>query len=398
MEKYYGVGDLKFTEVEIAELTALMRSSYVSEGKYVKQFEQEYAKYVGTRFCVAFNSGTSSLMAGLHCLKHLGRIEAGSKIITTPLTYIATSNAIVNAGFEPVYVDFDLGTWGMDAEALEAELKKGGVGCVLPVYLLGNDCDIVKLKGLCDKYEVPLFEDACEATGTSVDGKMAGSFGLLSSHSFFVAHILPAGEMGCVCTDDAELADALRSVKANGRMCSCHTCKRNEGLCPHKGKGYDPRFTHVMKGYNFKTTEVCALMAVQQLRHVDEIKAATNRNFKTYLETIRSFTDAFVVPNYSVDCSYFAYPLILKQGLGFTREELCDFLQENRIATRPLFGCIPTQQPAYSEYKETYKDGLVIAEFYGTNGFYVGCHQYLSQNDILHVCEKIREFVEANKE
>jgi len=385
------VGDFKIQKEEKKVIEEVLKSGRISEGKFVKKFELEFAKKVGTKYCVALSSGTSALIAGLLSLIYSGKIKKGTKVITTPVTYIATSNAIVLAGLEPVYVDIDKDTFSIIPENIENLLKNskdGEYSLILPVHLMGYPCDMNAINKIAKKYGLLVFEDAAQAHNSKYDGKNVGTFSIMADYSFYIAHNIQVGEMGAIVTDDKNLAGLVRQIKANGRVCDCLECTRNQGICPHTPKDEndnDPRFTHNVIGYNFKTMEFQAALGLLQLSRLDEIINKRRKNVRKLNEKLKNFSDILKLPVFDENVSYLAYPIIIKDNKIINRQTLRKKLSENGIETRPLFGCIPTQQPAYSFLKEKYKGKLPNAEYIGANGFYIGCHQYLKDKDINYI-------------
>lgn len=387
------VGYFRIDTQERNAVNEVLDGGRISEGRKVREFEIQFAKFVGTKFCVALSSGTSALIAGLLALIHTNKIKRGSKIITTPLTYIATSNAIVQSGFEPVYVDIDRKTFSITAENIENHLKKvkdtKDYSLILPVHLMGYSCQMDEINNIAKKYNLFTFEDSAQAHGTIYKGRRTGSLSLLSAFSFYIAHNIQAGELGAVTTDSEEIAKLIRKIKANGRLCDCFVCQRAQGKCPRlkmdTEEDNDPRFTHDFIGLNLKTMEFQAALALPQLAKVDDIIKKRQENVKYLNQHLEKYSRILELPVYSQEVSYLAYPLVIKNRKVISRKKLRFELESNGVETRPIFGCIPTQQPAYNYLKKIYKDKLPNAEFIGENGFYIGCHQYLEKDDLEYV-------------
>ena len=395
-----GIGHINIGDEERKAISEVLESGRISEHKKTREFETRWAKYTGRKYAVATNSGTSALLLGLQTLlndSRFPRIKKGGRVITSPLTYTATSNAIVLSGLEPVYIDIDPVTFTLQADRLEDMLKKGGKkNCmVLPVHLMGyvNDMDAINM--LAEKYDLVTFEDAAQAHGSKYKGKMAGSLSLLSDFSFYIAHNIQAGEMGAIVTGDAKIQKLAKKLKANGRVCHCAVCTRSEGKCPYKNKNFDPRFTHEYIGYNFKTTEFQAALALSQLNKVDRIINRRRRNVKYLNDRLLEFSDIFQLPVYSEDVSYLAYPIIIKKPKKLPRKKIMRELENRGVEVRPLFGCIPTQQPAYRSLKKKYDRKLPNADYAGRNGFYIGCHQYLTGEDMEYIVRVFNEILKG---
>jgi len=382
------VGEFKLGPKEKRALVDVIDSGRLSEWKRTFEFEKAWANYIGTKYSVAVNSGTSALIAGLTALKYKFRLKEGSKVITSPLTFIATVNAIVHSGFEPVFVDVDRETLVITPENIKISLnKERNVSIILPVHLMGYPVDMDRINELAKEYNILVMEDAAQAHGSVYKGKRVGSLSDLAIFSFYIAHNIQAGEMGAIVTNDYSIFKLLKRIKAHGRMCECSVCTRSLGICPsidnYKGKeDFDPRFYHVMIGFNFKIMEFQAALGLTQLEKADEIFKKRNFNVKYLNDKLSGLSAILQLPHYSKDISYLAYPLIIKDSNLISRLELRKELEKEGIETRPLFGCIPTQQPAYGYLKPKYKNKLPNAEYIGANGFYIGCHQYLTKNDL----------------
>jgi dTDP-4-amino-4,6-dideoxygalactose transaminase len=391
------IGDIRIGEEEKASVLESLEQGQLSEGRKTKEFETLWARYIGTKYCVAVNSGSSALLAGLHALIHddrRPRVRPGCKVITSPVTYVATSNAVVLAGMEPVYTDIDPLTFTLDMGQVEDVLRKdrNGHAVILPVHLMGYVNDMDAVNDLARRYGLAVFEDAAQAHGSLYKGRKAGSLSDLAEFSFYIAHNIQVGEMGAVVTSDEELCPLIRRIKANGRICDCRICRRAEGKCPHRDAEFDPRFTHDLIGFNFKTAELHAAIAIPQVKRADAIIRARQHNVSTLNKKLEPFSDIFQLPLYSDDVSYLAYPLVIRD-VGWSREKVMKALGEAGVETRPLFGCIPTQQPAYRFLKERYEGRLPNADFVGKNGFYIGCHQYLGKDHLDHIAEAFSALV-----
>lgn len=375
------VGDFRLEEEEKKEITSWLDSGRISEGPNVKSFEEEWARFIGVKHCVLTNSGTSALIAGLDALKHLKLIKEKSKVITTPLTYIATSNAIIHSGLEPAYVDVEKETFIISPEKIKQLLENTNenFSLILPVHLMGYPANMEEINKIAKKYSLKVIEDSAQAHGTVYNGKKTGSMSELSIFSFYIAHNIQAGELGAIVTNNKDISKTVVKIKANGRACDCDTCKRDT-KCEKEDMPFDPRFTHEIIGYNFKTTEFNAILAQQQFRKIKEIIRKRQENVKHFNECLERFSDKLQLPLYSEQVSYLAYPLVIKNGID--RKKLCMKLEKEGVETRPLFGCIPTQQPAYANLRKEYKEKLPNAEYLSQNGFYIGCHQYITPEDI----------------
>jgi CDP-6-deoxy-D-xylo-4-hexulose-3-dehydrase len=395
-KKRISVGDFQISVEERVAINEVLDDGRISEWKKVNEFETLFADYINTKHCVAVHSGTSALIVGLSALiydSRFPRVRKGSKVITTPLTYVATINAIVLTGLEPVFVDVEPNNFSILPQKIEEHLESvndsENYSIIIPVHLMGYPCDMDEINRIAKKHDLIVFEDSAQAHGSLYKGQKTGSLSLLSIFSFYIAHNIQAGEMGAVVTDDENLISLMRKLKANGRVCDCSVCTRPNGYCPYfpqdDEEDFDPRFVHDVIGYNFKIMEFEAALGVSQLRKADSIFEKRQENVRFLNECLGKYSDDLQLPTLSKDISYLAYTIVIKEHSKFTRKHLREELEKNGIESRPLFGCIPTQQPAYKHLQVKYEGKLPNAEFLGKNTFYIGCHQYLEREDLDYV-------------
>jgi CDP-6-deoxy-D-xylo-4-hexulose-3-dehydrase len=395
-----GIGDIRIGPEERAAVLEVLDSGRLSEGRRVREFEKRWARYVGTRFCVAVNSGTSALITGLYALlsdRRFKKIKKGSKVVTSPVTYAATSNAIVVSGMVPVYVDIDPRTFTLVPDQIESLVKKNPkeYSMILPVHLMGYPNDMVAINAVARRYDLAVFEDAAQAHGSLYKNRRVGSLSLLADFSFYIAHNIQAGEMGALVTDDEELKNAFKKIKSNGRMCTCAVCTRSKGTCPYREESIDPRFTHDRIGFNFKTVEFQAAIALCQIKRAAEIMKIRQENVLYLNRALSGFADRLQLPEFSRDVSYLAYPVVIRDK-RIKRQVLARELEKMGIEIRPLFNCIPTQQPAFAGLRSEYRGRLPQADFVGKNGFYIGCHQYLTRAQLDYAVEAFDNFFKKN--
>lgn len=391
------VGDFQINNDEREAILDVLSKGRLSEGEKTSEFERIFSEYIGTKYCIAVSSGTCALMAGLLSLIYHPdtAIKKNTKVITSPLTYVATANAIVMSGFEPVFVDIDKSTFSIIPEYIEECIEMSGTpeefSVIIPVHLMGYPCDMKKINKIAEKYGIITFEDSAQAHGTYYNGKKTGSLSKLSAFSFYIAHNIQAGEMGAVTTDEPEIYRLIKKIKTNGRLCDCLVCRRSYGNCARQSvqsvneEDFDPRFTHDLIGLNFKTMEFQAALAITKLRKADWIFKKRQENVGYLNKNLGKYSEILQLPLFSEDISYLAYPIVIKSPEIISRKSLRQELEKNGIETRPLFGCIPTQQPAYSYLRDEYKGRLPNADFVGKNGFYIGCHQYIQKEDLDYI-------------
>jgi len=390
------IGTLEITGRERQALLSVIDSGWLTEGQRVREFEKRFADYIGTRDGTAVNSGGSAIITGLTALidadrsdyPHFFKIRRGSKVITSPLTFISTVHSIVASGLTPAFVDIEEETYNIDPEKIE-EHDMDGVSIIMPVHLFGVPADMDGITRIATKNEITVCEDAAQAHGTMYKGRRAGSMSTMGFFSFYAAHTISSVEGGMILTDDDGLSRLMKSMRAHGRACTCERCLRLEGKCPYKlREDIDRRFHHPNFGYSFKMNELEAAIGLAQLERIDDIIKKRQENVR-YLNDELERYGALKLPPYSKDTSYMAYPIVINSD-KLTRKEVTDHLEKNGIDTRPAFGCVPTQQPAYDHLKKAYRGKLPIAEHVGRNGFFIGCHQGLTEDDLSYVVSTLK--------
>jgi CDP-6-deoxy-D-xylo-4-hexulose-3-dehydrase len=400
------IGDFKIGYEEKRVINSVLDDGQISEGKKVAEFELLFAKYVQTRFSVALNSGTSALIAGITAMAHAQNMNVSKEtnVLTTPITYIATCNAIVTTGFNPVFIDVDPNKFVITPERINEKLEQiddiEKYSLILPVHLMGFSCDMDEINKIAKHHGLQVLDDGSQAHGTFYKGRRIGSLSTLTCFSFYIAHNIQAGEMGAITTDNSEIRKLVTKIKTNGRMCDCRICIRLEGKCPKldldvDDEDFDPRFTHDLIGYNFKAMEFQAALGITQLHRADWIAKKRLENVKYFNEELEQFSDWLQLPIFDRRVSYMAYPLVLKNPNKISRKKIRIKLEKYGIETRPLFSCIPTQQPAFKNLKEEYRGKLPNAEYLGKQAFYIGCHQYLDRKDLDYTIDVLKKILDV---
>ncbi len=391
------VGTVNIGEVTKKRVMAILDSNRLSSGKYVEEFEDKFARYHGTSSAVAVSTGTDACTIALAMLHDITSAR-DDEVILPALTFVATANAALHAGFRPVFVDVDRDTYNINPEKIE-EAIGANTRAIMPVHLFGRPCEMDKIMDIAAVKNLRVIEDASEAHGALYHGKKVGTFGSLAAFSFYVAHIVTTGEGGAIITNDEELAASARSLRAHGRACKCKKCVLNisSSRCPLRfelDENKDRRFFFERIGYSSKMNEVEAAIGLEQIDKLDEIieKRRKNLDFlNTHLKEFEEYFQLFKDKEGEV-ISPLAYPVLIRRGSKLQRKDIVDFLEKNGIETRPMFSSIPTQQPAY-KYLGLKPGQFPEAEYIGTHGFYIGVHQDIKEEDLYFVVETIKKFI-----
>jgi len=370
-----------------------------TNGKLVKEFEDMFAEWHDVRYATSVSSGTDALQVALAAL-YESDAKRGDEIIVPALTFVSDANAVIHAGFQPVFVDVDSESLNIDIAQIESKITSK-TRAIIPVHLFGRPAEMDEINELARKYNLHVIEDAAEAHGSFYKGKKVGTLGNCGVFSFYLAHIVTSVEGGMLITDDPDLDQLYRSLRAHGRGCSCRVCILNTSstYCQKRfSGGIDQRFHFERIGFSSKMNELEAAFGIDQLEHFDEIIEGRRKNLKYLNSNLFQFREffTFLEEKSHETISPLAYPIVIKESAPFRYADLISFLEDKGIETRPMFRSIPTQQPAYKYLGHNLGD-FPNAERIGNFGFYIGVHQLLSDNDLRHIVVTFSEFVERNR-
>jgi len=373
----------------------ILDSGNVSQGKYVREFEEGFAKLIGTKEAVAVSSGTDADMLALAVLYDFGA-RRGDEVIVPAISFVATGSSILHAGFKPVFVDVELETLNINPDKIE-EAITDKTRSIMPVHLMGKPAAMDKIMSIAKKHKLFCIEDAAEAHGSIYKGKNIGSIGDMAAFSLYVAHMISTIEGGIITTDNSDYAEILRSLRSHGRSCNCKTCVMNTGAitCPKRFKeGKDKRFIFERIGYSSKMNELEAAIGLGNIKMWPKYLAQRRENllyllkhfrrFEPYLLTIKEESYEKIGPH--------AFPLIVGKKAKFTRDQLVNYLAKHGIDSRNMFLSMPTQCPGFQFLG--YKLGqFPIGEYIGNNGIHIGVHQDLNKKHLEYFIDTIGKFL-----
>jgi len=391
------VGTVDVGKEGINLVVEALKRGRISAGANVRRFEEMFADYHNMPYCVAVSTGTDADAIALCAHRYLGFPQRG-EVIVPALNFIAVANAVIHSGYTPKFVDIDINTWNIDLHLVEQAVDEETVG-IIPTHLFGRPCDMEAMTAVAKKNGLFVVEDSAEAHGAKFKGKLVGTFGDMSTFSFYVAHIITTGEGGAVLAKDERQAEVLRSLRAHGRACSCPVCILNVGsdYCAKRfeqaGDLEDSRFSFLRVGYSSKMNELEASLGIEQIGRLDDIVQARRHNLFYLNKGLEPYRDVlyFFEENEGEWISPLSYPILVRKQAPFSRKQLVAHLEGVGIETRPAFGSIPTQHPAY-EYMGHKKGEFPNAEEVGRRGLYIGIHQNLTKDDLDYVIDSFRSF------
>lgn len=393
-------GTISITKKSKELIKEILKSNRLSSGKYVREFEKKFAKLIGAKEAVAVSSGTDALVLALAVLYDLGA-RRGDEIIVPALSFVATGNAVLHAGFTPVFVDIDRRTLNIDCSKIEGVITKK-TRAILPVHLMGKPVDMDAINTISKKHNLYVIEDAAEAHGAVYKNKNIGTIGDMAAYSLYVAHIISTVEGGIITTDNQGFAETIRSLRSHGRACKCEVCVLNtaSAYCPRRFEykdNADIRFIFERIGFSSKMNEMEAVIGIGNLDIYDDILSRRRENlyylmkefkkFESYIITIERESYEEIGPH--------AFPMIIQEDAKFTRNQLVSFLEKNEIDTRSLFSSMPTQCLGFKFLG--YKEGdFPNAEYMGEHGIHIGVHQDLDKEKCDYIIDTIKEFLSRN--
>jgi len=389
-----------FDETEIQSLVDSALDFWLTTGPYAAEFEREFAKFMGVRAAALVNSGSSANLLAVTALTSpkLGerRLRPGDEVITVAAGFPTTVNPILQCGVKPVFVDVEIPTYNVDVQWLEQALSDRTRAIVL-AHALGNPFDVAAVTAFAKKHNLWLIEDCCDAVGSTYNGRPVGTFGDLSTASFYPAHHITMGEGGCVMTSKPLLKTIVESLRDWGRDCWCdpgkdNTCgKRFDWQLGGLPCGYDHKYTYSHIGYNLKATDMQAAVGVAQLKKLPAFLEARRRNFAA-LHSGLSHLEEFLIlpkPTRCSDPSWFGFPLAVRKSSPLTRNQIVNHLESRKIATRLLFGGNLLRQPAYADIPCRQVGPLTNTDFVMDRVFWIGVYPGLTPPMIDYAVESL---------
>lgn len=397
------------------EMVTLVDSAlefWLTPGHYVNEFEKGLADFIGARFCSLTNSGSSANLLAFAALTsvELGdrRIKPGDEVITPAAAFPTTVNPIVQYGAVPVFVDITLPTYNIDIDAMKAALSDR-TKAVFMAHTLGNPYNLKEVKAFCEENNLWLIEDNCDALGSEYDDgsgmKRTGTFGDLSTYSFYPPHHITLGEGGAVCTSNPLLHKLVRSYRDWGRDCWCpsgkdNTCgKRYSQQFGELPFGYDHKYVYSHFGYNLNVTDMQAAVGCAQLKKLPGFIQARKDNWKYLHEKMADLQDYLILPEAEAhsDPSWFGFLMTIKDGKKYSRDKLAQFLEAKNIQTRNLFSGNYLKHPCFDEMRKENRGFRVVGTLKNTDrvmndALWIGVYPGMNQGKLDYMIQMIRMF------
>ncbi len=408
-------------EEELMNMIDASLDMWLTAGRFNKEFETKFAKYLGVKFALSTNSGSSANLLAFSALTShkLGEraLKKGDEVISVAAGFPTTINPILQQGMVPVFVDCEVGTYNIDADKIEEAITPKTKAIFL-AHTLGNSYDLDKIMALAEKYNLWVIEDSCDALGGEYKGRKIGTIGHIGTFSFYPAHHLTMGEGGAVVTNDPQLYKIIMSFRDWGRDCCCPPGK--DGVCGKRFTqqlgnlpyGYDHKYTYSHIGFNLKITDWQAALGCSQIDKLDSFLEIRRRNAELLTEKLADLKDFLILPkiNEGVKPSWFGYLISVKENAPFTKQEMVEYLESHKVGTRQLFAGNILRQPMIVDNDVDFRIGnsvllnskelteehyklLPKTEFIMNNTFWVGTFPALGEEEISRISDAIHACV-----
>lgn len=408
-------------EEELLNMIDASLDMWLTAGRFNKEFEAKFAKYLDVKYALSTNSGSSANLLAFSALTShkLGEraLKKGDEVIAVAAGFPTTINPIIQQGMIPVFVDCEVGTYNIDANKIEEAISPKTKAIFL-AHTLGNSYDLDKIMALAEKYNLWVIEDSCDALGGEYKGKKIGTIGHIGTFSFYPAHHLTMGEGGAVVTNDPKLYKIIMSFRDWGRDCCCPPGK--DGVCGKRFAqqlgnlpyGYDHKYTYSHIGFNLKITDWQAALGCSQIDKLDSFLQIRRRNAELLTKKLSDLKDYLILPrvNDGVKPSWFGYLISVRENLPFTKQQMVEYLESHGIGTRQLFAGNILRQPMIVDNDVNFRIGnsalinsknlteehyklLPKTEFIMNNTFWVGTFPALGEAEISRISDAIHACV-----
>ena len=393
---------------EIQMLVSSSLDFWLTTGRFNEEFEKRLGKFLGVKFVITTNSGSSANLLALSSLtsEQLGEksLKPGDEVITVAAGFPTTVNPILQNNLIPIFIDVQIPSYVIDENLIEENITKK-TKAIMIAHTLGNAFNIKKITDIARKHNLWLIEDCCDALGTTYGEKFVGTFGDLSTLSFYPAHHITMGEGGAVLTNNPQLKRIVESFRDWGRDCYCptgksNTCgKRFEWKLGDLPFGYDHKYTYSHVGYNLKITDMQAAIGLAQLDRLPEFIKIRKENFELLYSGLSSFEKFLILPSSSENCkpSWFGFPITVKDNIPFSRESLVNYLTSKLVDTRPIFAGNLIKQPYFKNKTFRTSKTLSNTDKIMNQSFWIGVFPGLSKDMLEYTIIQFETFIMENR-
>jgi dTDP-4-amino-4,6-dideoxygalactose transaminase len=386
-----GVGTAKISARAKRYVMEVLDNERLSYGPFSRKFETMFASAHAVRYALLCNSGTSALECAVAALKEIDGWQDGDELIVPAVTFVASSNVVIMNGMKPVFVDVDSKTYNIDPTKIEAAITPRTRG-IMPVHLFGQPCDMDPIMASAKRHGLRVIEDSCETMFASYRNRPVGSFGDVSCFSTYVAHLLITGVGGLACTSDDRIATIIKSLYNHGRDNIYISIDDSKGKSVAELREVvGRRFKFERLGFSYRATEMEAALGVAQIEEWNDIVGVRRKAAKQLTEFLSPLEDVIQLPwsPRHVDHSFMMYPIVVRD-IERGKTNFVNFLEERGVETREMLPLI--NQPFYVKLFGDLEPQFPVARWINRCGFYVGCHQGMTEADIAYTARAVGEF------
>ena len=388
---------------ELKNMVEASLDGWLTTGRFNDEFQKKLSEFLGVKCLLTVNSGSSANLVAFSTLTSSKlkerAIKKGDEIITVAASFPTTVNPIIQFGAIPVFLDIKIPTYNIDENLIEESITSK-TKAIMIAHTLGNPFNVKKIKEICDKYNLWLIEDTCDALGSKYNNQLVGTFGDLATLSFYPAHHITMGEGGAVFTNSIKLKRIAESFRDWGRDCYCepgkdNTCnKRFDWQLGDLPYGYDHKYTYSHMGYNLKITDMQAACGLAQLDRLEGFIKKRKENFNFLYKSLKELEEFLILPEpeKNSEPSWFGFPLSLKKKNQYNRNDLIKYLDANKIGTRLLFSGNLIKQPYMKNINFKVQGNLTNTDSVMENTFWIGLYPGLSIKHLEYTCEKLRSY------
>ena len=394
---YLDKSDLKCT---MNSLLDGFKTGWLGFGKYAKQFEIDFAKFLGRKFAIFTNSGSSANLLAIGSLISLKKLQKNDEIITIAATFPTTINPLILYGLKPVLVDVVFPSYTINIEQLKKAISSKTKAIFLP-HISGSPHNMLEIQKIAKKSNLLIIEDCCDALNSKINNRAVGTFGLSATFSFYVAHHITSGEGGMIVTDDLLLANNIRSLRDWGRMPLNEQDsdfklrkKQIQNISKNIPDDYEARYTYSTIGYNLKPIDMQGALGSNQLKKIEKFSKIRNKNYDKLFSALSKYS-SIILPK-SLPNSYpswFVFPITINDNATFSRNEISNYLESNKIETRPMLAGNITKHPAYADIKFKIIGNLTNTEKILSKSFSVGVYPGIDKNRINYMIKIFQNFL-----
>lgn len=389
-----GVGTVSISDEAKKNVMTVLETGRLSYGPFLQRLEKDFAAMHQAKCGVVSNSGTSSLHVALQAMKEFHNWSDGDEVLVPAVTFVATSNIVIHNNMKPVFVDVEKEYYGIDPQKIEEKITSR-TRAIIPVHLFGMPCEMDTIQEIAKKHNLKIIEDSCETMYARYKGNMVGSWGDVGCFSTYVAHLLVTGVGGIAITNNKEYLIKMRSLVNHGRDAIYVSIDDAEGKTGDELKEIiDARFRFVSIGHSFRVTELEGALGVAQLGMLPFIIEKRRKNAAFLTKQLLKFNKFIQLPKIRphAEHSFMMYPIVVKDE---TKTRLVGFLEENGIETREMLPLI--NQPAYKKLFNINENDYPVAKWINDSGFYIGCHQTITEDDLNYIIATFEKYFSQNK-